>query len=154
MAPSASRSVQAKVRFSSRPFQVLASRLRGRSRLKLHRIGAIFVGNADSDAFRAELQQEIRKYRYIEGQNVVFVFRSAEEKLDRLPQLAAELIALKVDVIVAVYTPCALAAQRATRDILWDPNRNFWCGRLFQSARVSRTIGNAMVEGLPWRPRK
>jgi hypothetical protein len=62
---------------------------------KLHRIGALFVGNADSAAFRAELQQEIRKSGYIEGQNVVFEFRSAEQKLDRLPQLAAELIALK-----------------------------------------------------------
>jgi ABC-type uncharacterized transport system substrate-binding protein len=84
---------------------------------KLHRLGALFVGNADSDAFRTELRQEIRKSGYIEGQNVVFEFRSAEEKLDRLPKLAAELIALKVDVIVAVYTPCALAAQQATRDI-------------------------------------
>jgi putative ABC transport system substrate-binding protein len=84
---------------------------------KLHRLGALFVGNADSDSFRTELRQELRKTGYIEGQNVVFEFRSAEEKLDRLPALAAELIALKVDVIVAVYTPCALAAQRATRDI-------------------------------------
>jgi len=36
---------------------------------------------------------------------------------NRLPALAAELVALKVDVIVAVYTPCALAAKQATRDI-------------------------------------
>src|SRR5438477_74686 len=44
-------------------------------------------------------------------------FRSAEGKLDQLPALASELVALKVDVIVALYTPCALAAQQATREI-------------------------------------
>src|SRR4030095_6344968 len=52
-----------------------------------------------------------------EGRNLLFDFRSAEEKLDLLPKLAAELVTLKVDVIVAVYTPCALAAQQATREI-------------------------------------
>jgi putative ABC transport system substrate-binding protein len=59
----------------------------------------------------------LRKSGYVEGQNVRFDFRSAEEKLDLLPKLAAELVALKVDVIVAVYTPCALAAKQATREI-------------------------------------
>ena len=47
----------------------------------------------------------------------MFEFRSAEERLDRLPELAAELVRLKVDVIVALYVPCALAAKQATRDI-------------------------------------
>src|SRR5438046_649771 len=46
-----------------------------------------------------------------------FEFRSAEEDLDRLPGLAADLVRLKVDVIVALYTPCGLAAKDATRDI-------------------------------------
>jgi putative tryptophan/tyrosine transport system substrate-binding protein len=40
--------------------------------MKLHRLGALFVGNADSDSFRAELRQEIRKSGYVEGQNVWF----------------------------------------------------------------------------------
>jgi putative ABC transport system substrate-binding protein len=84
---------------------------------RLYRIGALFVGSADSDTFRTQLREEIRKSGYVEGQNVHFEFRSAEEKLNLLPALAAELIALKVDVIIAVYTPCALAAQRATREI-------------------------------------
>jgi putative tryptophan/tyrosine transport system substrate-binding protein len=43
---------------------------------------------------------------YIEGQNLVFEIRSAEEKLDLLPKLAAELVSLKVDVIVALYMTC------------------------------------------------
>jgi putative tryptophan/tyrosine transport system substrate-binding protein len=42
---------------------------------------------------------------------------AAEGKLDRLPDLAAELVRLKVDVIVALYVPCALAAKQATQDI-------------------------------------
>ena len=59
----------------------------------------------------------MRELGYVEGQNVVFEFRSAEGKLDRLPDLAAELVRLKVDVIVALYVPCALAAKQATLDI-------------------------------------
>jgi putative ABC transport system substrate-binding protein len=74
-------------------------------------------GNADVDSFRKELRAELRKSGYIEGENLVFEFRSAEEKLDRLPKLAAELVGLKVDVVVALYTPCAIAAKQATRDI-------------------------------------
>jgi putative ABC transport system substrate-binding protein len=59
----------------------------------------------------------LRELGYVEGQNIAFEFRSAEGKLDRLPELAAELVRLKVDVIVALYVPCALAAKQATRDI-------------------------------------
>jgi putative ABC transport system substrate-binding protein len=84
---------------------------------KVHRIGALLLGNADAESFRMELREGLRKSGYIEGQNLLFDFRSAEGKLDLLPKLAAELVALKVDVIVALYTPCALAAQQATREI-------------------------------------
>jgi len=84
---------------------------------KMHRIGALLLGNADADSFRMELREGLRKSGYVEGQNLLFDFRSAEGKLDLLPTLAAELVALKVDVIVALYTPCALAAQQATREI-------------------------------------
>jgi putative ABC transport system substrate-binding protein len=83
----------------------------------IHRVGALLVGNADLDTLRTTLSEELRKSGYVEGQNVVFEFRSAEEKLDLLPKLAAELVATKVDVIVALYTPCALAVQQATREI-------------------------------------
>ena len=84
---------------------------------KVYRIGALVVGNADIHSLRTELREALRKSGYVEGQNLLFEFRSAEEQLDRLPRLATELVALKVDVIVAIYTPCALAAQRATREI-------------------------------------
>jgi ABC-type uncharacterized transport system substrate-binding protein len=84
---------------------------------KVYRIGALVVGNADVHSLRTELREALRKSGYVEGQNLLFEFRSAEEQLDRLPRLATELVALKVYVIVAIYTPCALAAQRATREI-------------------------------------
>jgi putative tryptophan/tyrosine transport system substrate-binding protein len=88
-----------------------------RAEQSMRRIGVLLVGNADVDSFRTELSQGLRESGYVEGRNVAFEFRSAEEQLDRLPTLAAELVALKVDVIVALYTPCALAAQQATHEI-------------------------------------
>jgi putative ABC transport system substrate-binding protein len=84
---------------------------------KVARIGALYVGTADAEAFKEELREGLRELGYVEGQNIAFEFRSAEGRLDRLPELAAELVRLKVDVIVALYVPCALAAKQATRDI-------------------------------------
>ena len=59
----------------------------------------------------------MRKSGFVEGQTVQYEFRPAGGDIALLPKLAAELVALKVDVIVALYTPCALAVQRATREI-------------------------------------
>ena len=84
---------------------------------KVALIGALYIGIADAESFRKELREGLRELGYVEGQNIAFDFRSAEEKLDRLPELAADLVRQKVDVIVALYVPCALAAKQATRDI-------------------------------------
>src|SRR3984893_16528871 len=84
---------------------------------KIARIGALYIGLADAESFKNELREGLRELGYVEGQNIAFEFRSAEGKLDRLPELASELVRLKVDVIVALYVPCALAAKQATRDI-------------------------------------
>jgi putative ABC transport system substrate-binding protein len=81
------------------------------------RIGALYLGNADADSFKANLRDGLRELGYVEGQNIAFEFRSAEGKADQLPLLAAELVRLKVDVIVALYVPCALAVKQATSDI-------------------------------------
>lgn len=62
------------------------------------------------DAFRAGL----RDLGYVEGKNILIEFRFAEGQYDRLPGLAAELVRLKVDVIVTHSAPGALAAQQAT----------------------------------------
>jgi putative tryptophan/tyrosine transport system substrate-binding protein len=84
---------------------------------KVRQVGALLLGNADAESFRTELRDGLRKLGYVEGQNINFDFRSAEGNINLLPKLAAELVALRVDVIVAVYTPCALSAQQTTREI-------------------------------------
>ena len=80
---------------------------------KIRRVGALYIGLADAELFKKELREGLRDLGYAEGQNIAFEFRSAEGKLDQLP----ELVRLKVDVIVALYVPCALAAKQANREI-------------------------------------
>jgi putative ABC transport system substrate-binding protein len=58
--------------------------------------------------------QGLRKLGYVEGKNLAIEYRFAEGKLDRLPTLAAELVRLKVDIIVAVGGPSVQAAKKAT----------------------------------------
>jgi putative ABC transport system substrate-binding protein len=81
------------------------------------RIGVLLLSNAEAESLRREIREGLRKGGYAEWQNIDFEVRSAEERLDLLPGLATELVALKVDAIVAIFTPCALAAKRATADI-------------------------------------
>jgi ABC-type uncharacterized transport system substrate-binding protein len=59
----------------------------------------------------------LRALGYIEGQNLVIEFRHTDGKFEQLPEVAAELVRLKVDVIVANTTNAALAAKNATRTI-------------------------------------
>ena len=84
---------------------------------RMRRIGVLLLGIAEADSLRTELREGLRKSEYVEGKNINFEVRSADGKLDLLPRLAAELVALKVDVIVALFTPSALAAKRATSEI-------------------------------------
>jgi len=58
--------------------------------------------------------QEMRKLGWIEGKNITIEYRFAEQKFERLPELAAELVRLKVDLIVVRGTPATLAAKSAT----------------------------------------
>src|SRR6476620_4037610 len=60
---------------------------------------------------------KLPEYGYIEGQNVRFVSRFAEGRDDRYPAMAAELVALPVDLILTWGTPAALAAKQATSSI-------------------------------------
>jgi putative ABC transport system substrate-binding protein len=84
---------------------------------KIARIGALYIGTADAETFKKELREGLRELGYVEGQSIAFEFRSAEGKLDRLPELATELVRLKVDVIVTLYVPPSLAAKHATTEI-------------------------------------
>jgi putative ABC transport system substrate-binding protein len=82
---------------------------------KVARIGYLGDTPAAGTHLRAALLQGLRDLGYVEGRNVVIEYRFAEGKAERLPALAAELVALNVDVIVAGGgTPGALAAKRAS----------------------------------------
>ena len=85
---------------------------------KVPRIGILPPGPISErvhlwDAFR----QGLREQGYVEGQNIILVFPSTEVKPERLPHLAAELVSLKVDVIVAATTVAAQAAKEASKTI-------------------------------------
>jgi putative tryptophan/tyrosine transport system substrate-binding protein len=85
---------------------------------KVPRIGFLGLNPGANPHLRAAFVQGFRDLGYVEGRNVVIENRSAEGKLERLPALAAELVALKVDVIVTGGgTPTALAAKQATKTI-------------------------------------
>jgi putative ABC transport system substrate-binding protein len=84
---------------------------------KVARIGYL-AGNLAATPHRPEaFRQALRDLGYVEGRNVVIEHRDAEGKIERLPALAAELVALKVEVIVAAGTTAALAAKQATRSV-------------------------------------
>jgi putative ABC transport system substrate-binding protein len=68
-------------------------------------------------AFEEAFLQGLRSLGYVEGQNITIDYRFAEGRAERLPTLAAELVALKVNVIVSAGAPATLAAKRATTTI-------------------------------------
>jgi putative ABC transport system substrate-binding protein len=86
---------------------------------KIVRIGYLGLDRAAADPrIREAFLQGLRDLGYVEGRNLVIEYRDAEGKPERFPTLAAELVALKVDVIVAAGgTLGALAAKQATRTI-------------------------------------
>ena len=81
------------------------------------RIGVITIGVGASSPYLEELRQGLREHGYFEGKNLVIEYRFAEGRVDRLPPLIAELVKLKVNLIVTEGTPTAAAARQATRTI-------------------------------------
>src|SRR5437773_6924115 len=71
------------------------------------------LNSQNTDAFLKGMQE----FGYVEGKNLVMEWRIADGKFDRLPELAVQLVQLKVDVIVAVASPAISAAQKATTTI-------------------------------------
>jgi putative ABC transport system substrate-binding protein len=94
-----------------------AARRRAQQAAKIARIGYLSLDTATSAGNREAFLQGLRDLGYVEGRNVVIEVRDAEGRNERLPALAAELVALKVDVIVAPSTPGAMAAKQATKTI-------------------------------------
>jgi putative ABC transport system substrate-binding protein len=86
---------------------------------KVPRIGYLSPGDAASDSTRSEaIRLALRERGYIEGQNIAIEFRYAERKRDRYPELAAELVRLKVDILLVTGGyPVMRAAVNATTTI-------------------------------------
>jgi putative ABC transport system substrate-binding protein len=85
---------------------------------KIFRIGYLDPSTVSGSAALLEtFRQELSKLGWTEGKNLVFEYRFAEHRQERLPELAAELVRLKVDLIVTTGGPPALAAKKATSTI-------------------------------------
>src|SRR6266581_3971234 len=78
----------------------------------VHRIGVLWGGTIPGrDPFVGAFLEGMRALGYVEGQNLVMEYRAAEGQYERFPALAAELVRLQVDVILAVITPATLALK-------------------------------------------
>ena len=85
---------------------------------KIFRIGFLDTSTASGSADRLQaFWEEMGKLGWIEGKNITIEYRFAEQKPARVPELAADLVRLKVDLIMASGTPQALAAKKATNII-------------------------------------
>jgi putative ABC transport system substrate-binding protein len=93
-------------------FYALSLPAEAQQAMKIPRIG--FLGSVSSSARVEAFRQGLRELGYVEGKNIVIEWRHHEGKLDRLPALAAELVRLKVDIIITAGAPAARAAKEAT----------------------------------------
>jgi putative tryptophan/tyrosine transport system substrate-binding protein len=84
---------------------------------KVPRIGYLLAAGSAETARRDAFRQGLRELGYVEGKNIIIEWRAAEGKLDRLDELAAELVRLKVDVFVTSGNSVVRAAKRATSTI-------------------------------------
>jgi len=85
---------------------------------KSSRVGFLSIFSpSDVPRWREGLTNGLRDLGYVEGRDIVFEYRHAEGHRERLPSLAAELVRLNVDIIVAETTPASLAAKQATTTI-------------------------------------
>ena len=81
-------------------------------------IGVLSPATSEADANRMNaIRQGLKDAGYIDGENVMIEYRSAENQLDRLPALASDLVSRQVNVIVTIATPAAVAAKSATNAI-------------------------------------
>jgi putative ABC transport system substrate-binding protein len=90
----------------------------GRQSAKVPRIGFLAVGSREGRKFMIDsLLEGLRERGYVEGQTILIEYRFSEDRNDQLPALAGELVARKVDLIVASGTPASFAAKNATNTI-------------------------------------
>ena len=90
---------------------------------KVHRVAFVATSGPLEELLSADspvpkgLRQGFRALGYVEGKNLIFEWRSAEGKLERLPEIMRELLGIKVDVIVTSSNPVTQAAKNATRTV-------------------------------------
>jgi ABC-type uncharacterized transport system substrate-binding protein len=84
---------------------------------RTYRIGYLSSASASPPNGLEPFRQGLRELGYVEGRTVLILERFAENRLDRLPELAADLVRLKADIIVTFSTPAAKAARQATTTI-------------------------------------
>jgi putative ABC transport system substrate-binding protein len=103
---------------------------------KIYKTGLLTAGSRSEGAWlQSGVHDGLRELGWVEGKNLTFEGRYAENKLDRLPALAAELVGLGVDVIVTIGTLAPIAAKRATLTI----------------PIVMTSAGDPIGSGLAWR---
>jgi putative tryptophan/tyrosine transport system substrate-binding protein len=99
-------------------FLITASAADAQPAKKMPVVGFLVPGTHSSYSARIDaFRQSLRELGYTEGQNLAIEYRYAEGKFDRLPELAAEMVRLKVDVIVTGDTPAVQAVKKATSTI-------------------------------------
>ena len=115
----------------------IAARAQQPSRVRVPKIGYLSPVSASSGFLAYEMfRQGLRELGYVDGTNIVIEYRFADGQFDRLPALAAELVQLKVDVIVTAVTQASLAARDATKTIP------------IVIAGVSDPVGSGLIENL------
>jgi putative ABC transport system substrate-binding protein len=139
----------------------LCSSVEAQEPKKIPRIGYLVGGDPTTESSRSKaIRLALRELGYIEGQNIATEYRYAEGKLDRQPVLAAELVSLKVDIIVAAGEGIIQAAKNATKTIpivmAGSPNDPIEAGLIDSLARpggnvtgittLSRELGGKRLE--------
>jgi len=93
---------------------LLAGPLAAEAQTRVYRVGFLGQGSPPPPGNPGIFRRALRELGYVEGQNLILEVRYAEGRNERFPDLAADLVALKPDVIVADSTPAAIAAKHAT----------------------------------------
>ncbi len=98
---------------------------------KVPRIGYLSPSDAANESALTEaIRLALRELGYVEGQNIIIEYRYADGKCDRLPEIAAELVRLKVDIIVVRRAPSGPSGHECDQD---DSHR--YVGRWYRSCR-------------------
>ena len=122
---------------------------------KMWRIGWLAAGASSQDELVEALREGLRDIGYVEGRNLLIEFRWAEERYERLPALAVELVQLGVDVIFAPGDPQAHAAKQATTNVpivftgATDPVGNGFVATLSRPGRnmTGLTLADTKITG-------